>query len=144
MRNHPNNGRTVLVVDDERLVLGTICELMTIQGYQTLAAGDAGEALRICSQHDGPIHLLLTDVVMPGMNGRELAEQVTEMRPETRVIYMSGHTADAALHYGVRTNTITFIQKPFTVAALESKVQEAVGEGDAEILARLRKAEPLG
>jgi YesN/AraC family two-component response regulator len=129
MKKPQENGRTVLLVDDEWLILGAMREILGAQGYNILTAGDPSEALRICQQYEGTIDVMLTDVVMPGMNGRELADRVTEMRPETRVIFMSGHTEDNLVRHGVMTNEIAFVRKPFSLAALEGKVQEVLGDG---------------
>ena len=131
MRDSAKNGRTVLVVDDEWLILGAMRAILGAQGYNVVTAGEAGEALRICEQYDGSIHLLITDVNMPGMNGRVLAEQVTQRRPDTQVLYLSGHTDDPVIQHGIRTKTIAFIQKPFSLVSLESKVREVLGDGDA-------------
>jgi two-component system, cell cycle sensor histidine kinase and response regulator CckA len=118
---------TVLLVDDEWLVLAAMGEILRGLGYHVLPASSGPEALRASEQHLAPIHLLLTDVLMPGMNGRELAEQVTAARPETKVIYMSGYTEDTLVQHGVRTNQIAFVRKPFSIMALEEKVREVLG-----------------
>ena len=83
-------------------------------------------ALEIVRTHDGPIHLLLADVVMPGMNGRELSEHVTAARAETRVLFMSGYPDDAIVRQGIQTASVHFIQKPFSMEALVAKIRAAL------------------
>ena len=94
-----------------------------------LAAGEGQEALHAANEHDGPIHLLLTDVVMPNMGGRELAERLASVRRETKVLYLSGYTDDAIVHHGVLEPGIAFLQKPFTPQALARKVREVLDAG---------------
>ena len=96
------------------------------QGYTVLEAADGAAAVQICVAHQGPIHLLLTDVIMPGMNGRELAQRVSEIRPNTKVLYMSGYTENAIGHNGTLDAGITLLQKPFTLPALKAKVREVL------------------
>ncbi len=77
-------------------------------------------------QHDGPVHLMLTDLVLPGMSGRDLAKRIAKVRPETKILFTSGYTDDAALHHGVLENVVHFIGKPFTVAKLSLKVRKVL------------------
>jgi CheY-like chemotaxis protein len=117
---------TVLLVEDEVSVRRLAREILKHHGYRVLEAADAREALRIAQQERGPIHLLLTDVIMPLMSGRELVEQLRESRPETRVIYMSGYTDDVLAYRGDLGPDINFLQKPFAPEALAKKVREAL------------------
>jgi two-component system, cell cycle sensor histidine kinase and response regulator CckA len=129
-------GETVLVVDDQAPVRSVVREILQPTGYLVLEAGSGEEALRICAGQEGPIHLLLTDVVMPGMSGPELARRLACMRPEMRVLYMSGYSDDALIRHGVVEESKAFLQKPFTPAALAHKVREVL---DADLT---RRGEP--
>jgi CheY-like chemotaxis protein len=100
-------------------------------GYRVLEASSGFEALRVSAGHNGRLDLLLTDVVMPGMSGRELAERLAPVRPAMKVLYMSGHTDDAIFHHGVTQAGTGFLQKPFTPDALERRVRELLGSPDA-------------
>jgi PAS domain S-box-containing protein len=119
-------SETVLVVEDEDGVRTFVCGILKSAGYSVLGASRPDEALRLCQQFDGGIQLLITDVVMPQMNGRELAERLKTMRPETRVLYMSGYTDAAIMHHGVLEPAVAFLQKPFTPDALARKVREVL------------------
>jgi DNA-binding NtrC family response regulator len=96
-------------------------------GYRVINAHNAGEALLLCERHQGPIDLLLTDVVMPHMSGAELAKRLAETRPELKVLYMSGYTDDSILRHGVLESEMMFLQKPFTSESLTRKVREVIG-----------------
>jgi len=117
---------TVLLVEDAAAVRSVIHEALVRQGYAVLDAPNGGEALRVAESHAGPIHLLLTDVVMPGLSGRQLSDQLTRIRPETRVLYTSGYTDDAVVRHGVLESGIAYLQKPFTVEGLARKVREVL------------------
>lgn len=121
------NGRgseTVLVVEDEDMVRRLTCQTLTINGYNVLEAPNPGTALLICEQHEGQIDLLVTDVVMPQMNGRELSDRLTPLRPGMKVLYMSGYT-DSVVYQQMDWNSgLTFIQKPFSPHTLLRKVRE--------------------
>jgi two-component system, cell cycle sensor histidine kinase and response regulator CckA len=117
---------TVLVVEDEQAVLTLSRRALETEGYTVLAAADGADAVRIAERHGGTIHLLLTDMVMPGMSGRELAAQLAARRPGLRVVYMSGYPGDAAARGGALAQGSAFLQKPFEPDALARKVREAL------------------
>jgi PAS domain S-box-containing protein len=122
----PEGAETILLVEDEDLVRELGRDMLRLSGYTVLEARHAGEALVVAERYPGPIHLLLTDVVMPDMNGRELAERLTAQRPDTKVLYVSGHTEDAVLSHGVETGEMAFLQKPFRADTLVRKIREVL------------------
>jgi len=117
---------TILLVEDEERVRLLVRAILTKFGYIVLDAQSGGDALLLCEQHPDTIDLLLTDVVMPRMSGRQLAERLALIRPQLKVLYMSGYTSDAVLRHGVRDATIAFIQKPITPGLLVRRVREAL------------------
>jgi two-component system, cell cycle sensor histidine kinase and response regulator CckA len=128
----PTGSETILLVDDEPLVRGLARDVLAPLGYHLLDAAGGPEALRICAAHRGPIHLLLTDVTMPGMNGRVVSERARQLRPGLRVMYMSGYCGGVIDSLEVLEPGEEFIVKPFTASALASKVRELLGPiGDA-------------
>ena len=120
-------GETVLLVDDSEQVRTLVFEILRRQGYQVIVAGSPGEALLAAEQHPGEISLLLTDVVMPKMTGRELAERLMKLRPAIKVLYMSGYTENTIVHGGTLDPGIAFLPKPITAVALLRKVRETIG-----------------
>jgi DNA-binding response OmpR family regulator len=114
------------LVEDADVVRKLVSVILQEQGYQALVARDGSEALKISERHPGPIHLLLTDVVMPKMTVRELVQRFGYLRPETRVVYISGYTDDAIVHHGVLEEGVDFLQKPFTAGALLRKIREVL------------------
>jgi len=121
-----HGSETVLLVEDEDTVRGLARTILEDCGYRVLVATRGAEALRIAESHLGPIHLMLTDVVMPGMSGSELAERLCPSYPGMRLLYMSGYTDEAILPHGVLEPGGAFLQKPFTPEALAGKVREVL------------------
>ena len=118
---------TVLVVEDVPAVRAVTREMLKRYGYNVLEAADGPTALQLAAAYAEPIHLLLTDVVMPEMNGRDLADRIQAARPATRVLFMSGYTDDAVVRHGILQDGIAYLQKPFTPASLATKVREVLG-----------------
>ena len=132
------NRETILVAEDEQTVRELVGRLLSTQGYEVLAAADGAEALRICREHAETIDLLLTDMVMPGMSGPELAAQALVVRPSMKILYMSGYTEYAVVNQGVLERVQAFIWKPFSNAALAEKVRRVLdgcvtADGDPQI-----------
>ena len=123
-RGLPVGTETILLVEDEEIVLAVAREVLERQGYSVLAARGGTEALRICELHKGPIHLMLSDVVMPHMNGKDLADHVLALRPGTRVLFMSGYPGRAISHHQLLDAGVPYLQKPFTPNDLTGKVRE--------------------
>jgi two-component system cell cycle sensor histidine kinase/response regulator CckA len=122
-------SETVLVVEDEEAVRILVRRVLESSGYRVLEARHGAEALVICDEHKEPLHLLMTDVIMPLMSGRQLAERVSSQRPEIKILFMSGYTDNAILHHGVLEPGTNFLQKPFTPNSVLHKVR-AVLDGD--------------
>ena len=117
---------TILLVEDEEGVRELARDILRASGYTVLEARNGAEALLLCERHQGPLDMLLTDVVMPRMSGRELAERLAPLRPDLSVLYMSGYTDDAVIRHGVLGAGTAFLQKPFTPAALVLRVRETL------------------
>ena len=122
--SRPRGNETVLVVEDEEIVRKLACEALEVLGYRTLSAPDPGAAIEICNSHQGPIELLLTDVVLPQMDGRRLFEALSSVRPGLKVLYVSGYTENFIVHHGVLDKGLHFMQKPFNINRLAGKVRE--------------------
>ena len=120
-------SETILLVEDEESVLELARRLLLLHGYRVLAARDGAAALQICREHDAPIHLLVTDVVMPVIGGCDLARQVVAVRPEVKVLFMSGYSEEAILHRGFLEPNTAFLLKPFSTSSLTDKVREMLG-----------------
>jgi PAS domain S-box-containing protein len=117
---------TILLAEDEANLRYLARQFLEKQGYKVIEAADGAVAMQIAVAHEGVIHLLLTDVIMPGMNGRELAQRITEIRPNTKVLYMSGYTENVIGHNGTLDAGVRLLQKPFTLRDLKSKVREVL------------------
>ena len=122
----PRGTETILVVEDDEQVRKFTVQVLQKQGYKVLEASHGEEALLLCEQHKEPIHLMVTDVVMPGMSGGELAKWLIAKHPEMRIIYMSGYTENVVARHGVLKKDVNYIQKPFTVDGLARKVRRVL------------------
>jgi two-component system, cell cycle sensor histidine kinase and response regulator CckA len=120
---------TILLVEDEPAILKATKRMLDQHGYTVLGASTAGEAIRLAKEHAGEIHLLITDVVMPEMNGRDLAKNLLSLYPEMKRLFMSGYTANVIAHHGVLDEGVQFLQKPFSAQELAAKVREALDSG---------------
>jgi DNA-binding response OmpR family regulator len=119
---------TILLVEDEFMVRNIAREALEMNGYKVIEAADGHEALSLSGPYPETIDLLLTDIVMPGMSGRELAKRLGLSRPKTKVLFMSGYTDDAIVHHGFLEAGATFLEKPFAPDALALKVKEALNQ----------------
>jgi CheY-like chemotaxis protein len=126
-KQRPFTGtETILLVEDERALLQIVRETLESLGYTVLAASSPGDAILLCEAYPGEIHLLLTDVVMPTMNGKELKESLERIKPGLRTLFMSGYTANTVTHCGIVDADLFFIQKPFTREELAARIREAL------------------
>ncbi len=119
---------TILLVEDDPAVRELVRNVLTMGGYTVLEAPHSEEVFRICAHHEGPIHLMVTDVVMPGMSGHQLAERLKSWRPTMKVLYISGYTDDAVVRHGVLEAGMAFLQKPFTPDIFARKVRAMLDE----------------
>ena len=117
-------GETILLVEDEPALLTIASDMLNSQGYKVLSANSPEEAIRLAAECDGAVDLLLSDVVMPGMNGRELSRRLTDAYPRLKCLFMSGYTADVIASHGILDESVSFIQKPFTMDDLAGKIRE--------------------
>jgi CheY-like chemotaxis protein len=120
-------NETILVVEDEPVVRKLITDMLALFGYKVLQAQDGREALRVADTHEDPIHLLLTDMVMPEMNGNELAEHLSQVRPQMRVLMMSGYSDDRQVQRIVQMGA-RFLPKPFSPVSLSKAIRESLDE----------------
>jgi CheY-like chemotaxis protein len=133
MDSHQAPGRgteTILVVEDDDSVRRLTGQILGHFGYQVLEADSGDEALEICDRHSGPIHMLITDVVMPKISGRQVAEMVRQRLPEVKVVFISGYTDNAIAHHGVLDEGINFVSKPFSAESLARKVRQVLDRQD--------------
>jgi CheY-like chemotaxis protein len=122
----PRGNETVLLVEDEDAVRSLSGLVLRQSGYHLLEAGSGQEATRVAGEHGGPIHLLVSDVVMPGVGGPQLAERLRPLHPEMKVLFVSGYTDDAVMRHGVEEDLVPYLQKPFSPVALAQKVREVL------------------
>ena len=122
----PSGSETILLVEDDDRVRDLVLHILRAQGYTLLEALNGHEALRLAADHAGPIHLLLTDLVMPGINGQILSGQLCQTRPGLRVLFVSGYTDNAVAHQGVLEPGVAFLEKPFSPVALTRKVRQVL------------------
>ena len=116
------------MVEDNEQVRDLALTILKRQGYKVLAAASGKEALDVLGRHSGPVHLVLTDVVMPEMNGKQLFDRVSSRYPDIKALYMSGYTGNVIAHRGVIDAGVHYIQKPFSVKALAAKVREVLDQ----------------
>lgn len=119
-------NETIIVAEDEHLLRDLVCTVLGNQGYTVISAAGGKDCLTLVEDHEGPIHMLLTDVIMPGLNGKELYEQMARLVPNLKVLFFSGYAADIIADHGVLNEGISFLKKPFSVAALTGKVREVL------------------
>ena len=131
-----DNFETVLVVEDEDIVRELVCEVLEDQGYNVICARDGIEALDMAEGFDGPIHLLVTDVIMPHMNGHELAGKLSQLRPDMKVLYVSGYSDNEIGDHGLLDPRYELLQKPFTPQTLARKIREVIREGSYAVAAK--------
>ena len=129
----PRGSETVLIVEDDEQLLELTRSVLEGCGYSVLVAGSRKQVAVICRQYTEPIHLLLTDVVMPGISGGEVAAQVSSRWIGIKVLYMSGYAENSIVHHGVLDTGISFLPKPFTPSVLTSKVREVLEDGAPEV-----------
>jgi len=127
------HGETILVVEDEASVLGLARRILEKLGYAVLTSASPAEAVNLVRGYAGEIHLIMTDVVLPGMNGRDLAGEISKIRPNIKTMFMSGYTAEIIARQGVLDKGVHFIEKPFTFESLARKVRKAMGTRNAEV-----------
>jgi PAS domain S-box-containing protein len=135
---------TILLVEDEANLRYLARQYLEKQGYKVIEAADGAVAMQIAVAHEGIIHLLLTDVIMPGMNGRELAQRISEIRPNVKVLYMSGYTENVIGHDGTLEAGVRLLQKPFNLRDLKSKVREVIDATPTppEVVMSMQSSEP--
>jgi CheY-like chemotaxis protein len=122
----PRGSETVLVVEDEPALRAVARRVLQRQGYAVLEAADGDAALALVATHQGPLDLLVTDVVMPGLSGRDLADRLTAARPDLRVLFVSGYSGEALAHHGILDPDLAYLEKPFNPDALAMKVREVL------------------
>ena len=128
----PQGSETILLVEDEPAILNLTTMMLERQGYNVLAVERPSEAIRLARVHASEIQLLITDVIMPEMNGKDLARNIQSLFPHIKHLFMSGYTADVITHHGLLAEDVNFIQKPFTMKELGAKIREALGHDEGK------------
>jgi CheY-like chemotaxis protein len=126
----PSGTETVLLVEDEEALLKLSARMLDQMGYTVLAAGSPNQALQLAKGYADPIHLLLTDVIMPEMSGRDLWQRLSTLRPDMKCLFMSGYTANLIAHHGVLDKDVHFLQKPFSREELATKLRKALSASE--------------
>jgi two-component system, cell cycle sensor histidine kinase and response regulator CckA len=128
LRVMPQGTETILLVEDDDGVRALARHILQMNGYTVLEANKGEDALRLAERHQGPIHLLLTDVVMPGIGGRIVAERMVAIKPGIKTVFTSGYTNDAVVRHGILASATHFLQKPYTPVAVAQKVRKALDD----------------
>ncbi len=121
-------NETILIVEDDEQVRRMAARILTSAGFKVLVAASGGEAIIACEQEEAPIHLLVTDVIMPGLNGRELAGRLIALRPALKVVFMSGYNDDSIARLGVLDASVRFVGKPFSPTELTNAIRDALDD----------------
>jgi CheY-like chemotaxis protein len=119
----PRGTETILLVEDDESVRPLVVRILSRCGYEVLEAGNGADAIQLVASRSGPVNLLVSDVVMPGMGGRELAGRILAQHPECKVLFISGYTDDAVIRHGMVAAEFAFLQKPFTASSVARKVR---------------------
>jgi CheY-like chemotaxis protein len=122
-----SGSETILLAEDEEIVRELARQVLEKQGYRVIAAPNGAAALMMSGSHQGPIHLLISDLIMPDIGGGELASRLVKLRPEIKVLYMSGYTGETIAHYGIVDSSVALLQKPFTLQELARRVRDVLG-----------------
>ena len=131
VRKGKSGTETLVVAEDDVGVRELVSNILEKHGYSVITADTNEKLIEVLNDHDGVIHMLLTDVIMPDMNGKELFERLKPIYPEMKVIYMSGYTGDIIAHHGILDDGVYFIQKPFTMSMLTDKIRDVLDERTA-------------
>ena len=121
-----NGIESILLVEDEESIRTITAEMLSLHGYSVLVTENGTNALKLLNEITEPVHLLITDVIMPDLNGKDLMDKILEKTPEIKVLFMSGYPESVISHYGVLGSDVNFIQKPFSILALTRKVREVL------------------
>jgi two-component system cell cycle sensor histidine kinase/response regulator CckA len=132
-KRNVRGSETILLVEDEQSVRELVRDYLVGAGYCMLEASDGNQALKVAAAHPGPIHMLITDVVMPHLSGPELATKLSAERPKLRILFISGYTDDTVFRHGVLEGGVAFLQKPFNLKALSQKIREVLSDEPAAV-----------